>query len=777
MRLTVSSAVLAALSISAMAQQAPTTRETNVSAITARKAALTVKLTSAAAAFQFASIRSSLQAMLTDVVLSNDPPELTGYEEDELLKIWVIRLEQFIQQFKGTKEAEGAKSLLARIYVKLKKIDAAVKVLKDLDADGADKSDLLQIALAAGSVVELSDTVDRYLKVVAVEGEVWDKRLDAVFVATQLNKWELADVLLEGIKKDVKTPADKAAFAVAEADLVSRLGINNIIPVNTPNKSTTFVVDALVAAKLSANETVVGSWRNIKPAPVPASYNDKLKAIEDQRRRDELLKASALYKQIVLDAAAGLRTLVALKGVDGAVTTPIDDGWAPSSDASLPSYMPPADVLAKALLTGAVYKYPGTDGATHAAIKLHAEKLQPGDLAIAFDALLIDGTKLNSSDLLGKVVLLDFFSVSDNYSLSEREKLAKLYESYRAQGFEIISISLDSDADKALVQQAADAFHMDWKIVFDGKGVHADLADKYGVQTVPARLLIAADGTVFEDEAWQLSPDELEVSIVNALAKPKKPLPVSDLVYLAEKNYYGPKIQVSLKPSDDGTQIVINADAWVADAGYTLGVIKVDPKADGVKVTLGLELQQWQADGNRKLLNVKVPVAADILKATKLLKIYIDHKAAGEVPEPLLAKVVPIEPASIAPMWPNIDVELISTDSLPPEYTAVLQTDLLSDQYTVDVDSIKPVDGITQIKLIVTPKNPTPNNGSPTTTNKDNPDAGNAGNNNYNKDPIRLVVPLGTDVQKTIDVLVATLDVPSGRLRPYSVVARVMRNF
>jgi len=777
MRLTVSSAVLAALSISAMAQQAPTTRETNVSAITARKAALTVKLTSAAAAFQFASIRSSLQAMLTEVVLSNDPPELTGYEEDELLKIWVIRLEQFIQQFKGTKEAEGAKSLLARIYVKLKKIDAAVKVLKDLDADGADKSDLLQIALAAGYVVELSDTVDQYLKVVAVEGEVWDKRLDAVFVATQLNKWELADVLLEGIKKDVKTPADKAAFAVAEADLISRLGINNIIPVNTPNKSTTFVVDALVAAKLSANETVVGSWRNIKPAPVPASYNDKLKAIEDQRRRDELLKASALYKQIVLDAAAGLRTLVALKGVDGAVTTPIDDGWAPSSDGSLPSYMPPADVLAKALLTGAVYKYPGTDGATQAAIKLHAEKLQPGDLAVAFEAPLLDGTKLDSSDLIGKgkVVLLDFFSVSDSDSLSEREKLARLYESYRAQGFEIVSVSLDSDKDKNLVQQAVDAFHMDWKIVFDGKGVHTDLADTYGVQTVPARLLIAADGTVFEDQAWQLSPDELEVSITNALAKPKKPLPVSDLVYLAEKNYYGPKIQVSLKPSDDGTQVVINADVWVADAGYTLVVIKVDPKADGVKVILGLELQQWQADGNRKLLNVKVPVAADILKATKLLKIYIDHKAAGEVPEPLLAKVVPIEPASIAPMWPNIDVELISTDSLPPEYTAVLQTDLLSDQYTVDVDSIKPVDGITQIKLIVTPKNPVPANGTEVTTNNSN--AAKAGYDNYNKDPIRLVVPLGTDVQKTIDVLVATLDVPSGRLRPYSVVARVLRNF
>ncbi|HZN39292.1 MAG TPA: TlpA disulfide reductase family protein [Planctomycetota bacterium] len=772
MRLTVSSAVLAALSISALAQETPkTTRDTNVSAIAARKAQMTVKLTSAAAASQFASIRTSLQTMLTEVALSTDPPELTTYGEEELLKIWAVRLEEFIRQFKGTKEAEGARSLLARIYVKLKMIDAAVRILKDLDADSADQSDLLQIALAAGDVVELSDTVNEYLKVVAAEGDVFDKRLDAVFVATRLNKWDLASALLESIRKDVKTPADKAALAVAEADLISRLGINSIIPVNTPTKATTFMVDALIAAKLNANETAVGSWRNIKPAPVEASYNEKLKAIEDQRRRDEQLKHSAIYKQIVLDAAAGLRTLVALKPVDGTIKIPIDGGWAPNSDGSLPTYMPPVDVVAKALLYGAVHQYPGTDAAKEAAIKLHADNIQVGDQIVPFATNLIDGTVLTSSDLVGKVVLLDFFSVSDYDSLAERQKLTRLYESYRAQGFEIVSVSLDSDADRGLVLQAADGFDMDWKIVFDGKGVHADLAKKYGVQAVPARLLIAADGTVFEDQAWQLSPDELEVSITNALAKPKKPLPVSDWAYLVEKNYYGPKIQVSLKPSDDGTQVVINADAWVADAGYKLVVIKVDPKPDGVKVYLGLELQQWQSNADLKLLNVKVPVAADILKVAKLVKIYVDHKAAGVVDEPLLAKVIPIEPTSIAPMWPNIEIELISTDSLPPEYTAVLHTDLLSDQYAVDVDSVKPVDGITQIKLIVKPKpQQTGDNGAPVT----NSNKANTGDE-YDKEPIQLVIPLGIDVCKTIDVLVATVNVASGRIGPYSVVARTTR--
>jgi hypothetical protein len=303
--------------------------------------------------------------------------------------------------------------------------------------------------------------------------------------------------------------------------------------------------------------------------------------------------------------------------------------------------------------------------------------------------------------------------------------------------------------------------------------VHTDLAKKYGVQTVPARLLIAADGTVAEDQAWHLSPDELAATVANALAKPKKALPLVDLVYLAEQNYYGPKIHVSLKPAE-GTEVDINLDAWVADAGYVMSVTKVDAKADGVKIYVALDLQQWQSNANRQLLSVKVPVAQDVLKVSKLVKVYVDHKVTGEVPAPLLAKVIPIDPSSIAPMWPNIEIELISTDSLPPEYTAILTTDLLADQYTVDVESIKPVDGITQIKLVVTPKNK-PDDGSPV-SDKTNADKAALGDGNGDdKEPIRLVVPLGVDVCQTIDVLVATLNVTSGRMGPFSVVARTTR--
>ena len=121
--------------------------------------------------------------------------------------------------------------------------------------------------------------------------------------------------------------------------------------------------------------------------------------------------------------------------------------------------------------------------------------------------------------------------------------------------------------------------------------------------------------------------------------------------------------------------------------------------------------------------------------------------------------------------WPNIEIELISTDSLPPEYTAVLITDLLVDQYAVEVESIKAVDGITQIKLVVTSKQK-PDNGYPAPEASNDPKAG-IGNDE--KEPIRLVVPLGTDVCPTIDVLVATVNATTGRMGPFSVVARTTR--
>ncbi|HEX6810034.1 MAG TPA: TlpA disulfide reductase family protein [Planctomycetota bacterium] len=747
-----------------------------------------MKLTSAAAATQLASIRVALNSMLTEIVLSSasgEAAEFTDYSEEELLKIFAVQLEGFVQQFKGTDEAEGARSLLARIYVKLNKIDLAVKVLKDLDADRAEKSDLLQLALNAGHIVELGDSVENWLKVVGTEGEVWDKRLDAVFIAVNLNKWDLAAQLLQDTRQDAKTSADKAALAVAEADLVMRVGVVYVIPVNTPSNSTSFLVDAVVAAKLNANEAPIGSWKQIKTTAVPANWADAAKAAEDQRRRDEELKKSDVYKQLVLDAAPGLRTLVALKDVDDAIDGTIDGTWAPPTDDQLPPYMPPANVVAKALLYKAVHKYPGTDGAKDAGIMLHAGDIQVGDFAVAFDTMLLDGKKLHSSDLLGKVVLLDFFSVSDYDSIVERKQLAKLYQTYNAQGFEIVSVSLDDDASRALVQAAADGFEMNWPIVFDGNGVHAEIATKYGVQAVPARLLIAPDGTVFEDKAWHLSPDQLEGSILNALAKPKTPPPPVEIVYNAEKRYYGPEVHVNLVPAPDGTNVQINADVWVADSGYKLNVIKVDPKPDGVKVYLGLELQQWQNSSNRNLLSVKVPVPADIMKVTKFVKVYVDHKKVDEPlePAPLLAKVVPIDPTSIAPMWPNVELELISTNSIPPEFTAMLTTDLLLDQYSVDVNSIDNVDRVTQIKLVVTPKKTKTGvkiEGTVTnapTGNADADAAGNGGNAEIDeKEVVRLVIPLGSDVARTIDVLVAKVEA-NGTVGPFSVVTRHIRNF
>ena len=111
---------------------------------------------------------------------------------------------------------------------------------------------------------------------------------------------------------------------------------------------------------------------------------------------------------------------------------------------------------------------------------------------LPFDELAMDGTRVANTDLLGKYVLLDFFSVADKDCLAERPALSKLFKDHQARDFTIVSVSLDVDADRWFVLTAADKFDMNWKILFDGNGPHSDLAKKFGVRALPARLLTYA---------------------------------------------------------------------------------------------------------------------------------------------------------------------------------------------------------------------------------------------------------------------------------------------
>jgi thiol-disulfide isomerase/thioredoxin len=117
-----------------------------------------------------------------------------------------------------------------------------------------------------------------------------------------------------------------------------------------------------------------------------------------------------------------------------------------------------------------------------------------GSPARDFSTTLMTGEDFALSDQKGRIILVDFWSTFCVPCKEELPNLRDLYKTYRDKGFEIISISLNTDEkilDKFLVENP-----MPWKTVFSGKGFNGDLARLYEVTWVPSYWLIDRKGVL-----------------------------------------------------------------------------------------------------------------------------------------------------------------------------------------------------------------------------------------------------------------------------------------
>ncbi len=106
-----------------------------------------------------------------------------------------------------------------------------------------------------------------------------------------------------------------------------------------------------------------------------------------------------------------------------------------------------------------------------------------------------EGKNLSVSDVAkkAKVVMIDFWASWCGPCRSEMPHVKKAYEQYHAQGFDIIGVSLDSDAD-AWKKAIAD-LGLTWNHISDLKGWECVGAADYGVRSIPASVLIK-DGVI-----------------------------------------------------------------------------------------------------------------------------------------------------------------------------------------------------------------------------------------------------------------------------------------
>lgn len=130
-----------------------------------------------------------------------------------------------------------------------------------------------------------------------------------------------------------------------------------------------------------------------------------------------------------------------------------------------------------------------------------------------FKETATDGSVIDLAAYKGKVVLVDFWATWCGPCVDELPHVLAAYRKHHDEGFEIIGISLDKDADKLAAFTKEN--QMPWPQYFDGQGWKNKLAQAYGIRSIPATFLLDREGKIV---AKGLRGDALSAKVAELLA-------------------------------------------------------------------------------------------------------------------------------------------------------------------------------------------------------------------------------------------------------------------
>ncbi len=129
---------------------------------------------------------------------------------------------------------------------------------------------------------------------------------------------------------------------------------------------------------------------------------------------------------------------------------------------------------------------------------------------------LDDSSYISSTNVYGKVYLLDFWATWCPPCVEALPDMEKTYEKYHSLGFEIISLSFD-DSDSRIREFRSKRFRMPWLHGRLAGGFNDILAISFGVKNIPHYILvdrqqriIAAGDDLHGKKLRKLLDEELE---------------------------------------------------------------------------------------------------------------------------------------------------------------------------------------------------------------------------------------------------------------------------
>lgn len=106
---------------------------------------------------------------------------------------------------------------------------------------------------------------------------------------------------------------------------------------------------------------------------------------------------------------------------------------------------------------------------------------------------LLDGQRIGSDDLRGKVVLVNFWATSCVACIKEMPQMAATHVKFRDRGYETVAVAMSHDPP-ALVARFAEARQLPFSVAIDNTG---EIARRFGdVRLTPTTFLINRRGEI-----------------------------------------------------------------------------------------------------------------------------------------------------------------------------------------------------------------------------------------------------------------------------------------